>query len=120
MAKISTIIPDDDLVAIDEVASPNRTAFMLEATRQAAARIKRERLNIEIALCLAETAGDDMALLEEFAGAAADGCDERSSLQIQPRSFCRQRNSEAANVRCRHARSKWQFARDDRMQERKS
>ena len=73
MAKISMIIPDADLIAIDEVASPNRTAFMLEATRQAVARIKRERLEIEIALCLAETAGDDPVLLEEFAGVAADG-----------------------------------------------
>ena len=73
MAKISMIVPDEDLAAIDAVASPNRTAFMLQAAREAVARLQRQRLNDEIARCLAETAADDVALLDEFAGVAADG-----------------------------------------------
>lgn len=33
---------------------------------------RRERLDAEIASCLAGTADDDVALLDEFAGVAAD------------------------------------------------
>lgn len=73
MARISMVVPDEDLAAIDEVASPNRTAFMLAATREAVARLHRERLDDEIIRCLAETAADDIALLDEFAGTMADG-----------------------------------------------
>jgi hypothetical protein len=73
MAKISMVVPDEDLLAIDEVATPNRTAFILTAARDAVARLRRERLDVEITLCLAETAEDDKALLSEFAGVAADG-----------------------------------------------
>jgi hypothetical protein len=63
MAKISMVIPDADLAVIDEVASPNRTAFML----------RRERDDAEIARILNENAAEDRALLEEFAGTLADG-----------------------------------------------
>ena len=73
MAKISMVVPDEDLAAIDEVASPNRTAFMLEAVREAVARVRRQRLDAEIAACLEETANDDVALLAEFSGLSADG-----------------------------------------------
>jgi len=73
MAKISMVVPDEDLAAIDEVASPNRTAFMLEAVREAVVRVRRQRLDAEIAACLEETANDDVALLAEFSGLSADG-----------------------------------------------
>jgi hypothetical protein len=73
MAKISMIVADADLALIDEVATPNRTAFMVQASKQAAARVLEDRLNAEIARCLAESADDDRALLEEFAGVTADG-----------------------------------------------
>lgn len=73
MAKISMVVPDEDLAAIDEVATPNRTAFMLKAAKEAAARLRRERLDAEIARCLTESADDDRLLLDEFAGVAADG-----------------------------------------------
>jgi len=73
MARISMVVPDADLVAIDEVASPNRTAFMIAAAKEAVQRLLRQRLDAEIARCLAETAPDDVALTDEFAGTAADG-----------------------------------------------
>lgn len=73
VAKISMVIPDADLAAIDEVASPNRTAFMLEAALFAVARVRRERLDAEVARCLAETADEDALLADTFSGTAADG-----------------------------------------------
>jgi fructose-specific component phosphotransferase system IIB-like protein len=73
MAKISMLIPDADLAVIDEVASPNRTAFMLAAAKEAALRIQRARADAEVARILNESADEDRALLEEFAGTTADG-----------------------------------------------
>jgi DNA-binding FrmR family transcriptional regulator len=73
MARISMVVPDEDLAAIDQVASPNRTAFMIAAAREAVARLHRQRLDAEIARCLAETASDDLELAEEFARTVADG-----------------------------------------------
>jgi hypothetical protein len=73
MAKISMVVADEDLAMIDAVAEPNRTAFMVAAAKQAAALRHRERLDATVARCLAETALDDFALDEEFAGVAGDG-----------------------------------------------
>ncbi|HEY0380640.1 MAG TPA: hypothetical protein VGC72_00330 [Candidatus Elarobacter sp.] len=73
MARISMVVPDAVLTAIDEVASPNRTAFMIAAAQEALSKLHRQRLDAEIARCLAETAADDLALADEFAGTAADG-----------------------------------------------
>ena len=73
MAKISMLIPDADLADIDEVASPNRTAFMLAAAKAAAAKVRRERQDAEIVRLLDESAAEDRALLEEFTGTVADG-----------------------------------------------
>lgn len=73
MPKISMLVAADDLAFIDEAATPNRTVFMVQASKEAAARVLEERLNAEIARCLAETASDDQALLDEFSGVAADG-----------------------------------------------
>ena len=73
MARISMIIPDEELALIDQVASPNRSAFMLAAAREAAARIRRQRLDEEIVRCLDETADEDAVLAAEFAGTAGDG-----------------------------------------------
>ncbi len=72
MAKISMVVPDEDLAAIDEVATPNRTAFLLEAARVAVARLRREKLDAEIARCLSETAKDDLVLLNAFTNVAGD------------------------------------------------
>ena len=73
MAKISMVVPDSDLALIDEVASPNRTAFMLAAAKEAALRIRRQRDDAEIARILDESAGEDRAQLDEFAGTVGDG-----------------------------------------------
>jgi hypothetical protein len=73
MPKISMLIPDDDLALIDAVAGPNRSAFMLAAAKEAALRRHRERLDMEITNCLAETADEDRVLAAEFAGVAGDG-----------------------------------------------
>jgi hypothetical protein len=73
MAKISMVVPDADLALIDEVASPNRTAFMVAAAKAAAMRVLRQREDAEIARILDESADEDRALLEEFSGTLADG-----------------------------------------------
>ena len=73
MAKISMVIADEDLAMIDAVAEPNRTAFMVAAAKQAAAKRHTERLDAVVASCLAETALEDIALAEDFAGVAGDG-----------------------------------------------
>jgi len=72
-AKISMVIPDADLALIDEVAEPNRSAFMLAATKEAALRKHRERLDAEIDRCLDETADEDRRLAADFDGVAGDG-----------------------------------------------
>lgn len=73
MAKISMVVPDADLALIDEVAAPNRTAFMLAAAREAAVRIRRQRDDAEIARILDASAENDRAILAEFAATTADG-----------------------------------------------
>ena len=73
MAKISMVVPDADLALIDEVASPNRTAFMVAAAKAAAMSVLRQREDAEIARILDESADEDRALLEEFSGTLADG-----------------------------------------------
>lgn len=73
MAKISLVIPDADLSAIDAVAPSNRTAFMLAAVREAVQRINREREDRELARILDESAEEDADLLAEFSGTVADG-----------------------------------------------
>jgi len=67
------LIPAEDLALIDSVASPNRTAFMVAAAREAAKRLAREREDEELARILDENADEDKALLREFAGTMGDG-----------------------------------------------
>jgi hypothetical protein len=54
------LIPEKELAAIDEVASPNRTAFMIGAAMELVARKRHERLQAEIDACLSETASDGL------------------------------------------------------------
>jgi len=61
------------LALIDEVATPNRTAFMVTASREAALRVRREREDRELAEILDARADDDRDLLAEFDGTTADG-----------------------------------------------
>lgn len=73
MPKISMIVPDADLAAIDAVARPNRTAFMVAAALEAAARINRRNEDDEIARICRASADRDKLLAEEAAGTLADG-----------------------------------------------
>ena len=73
MPRISLIVPVEDLALIDEVATPNRTAFMVAASREAALRVRREREARELAEILDARADDDRDLLVEFEGTTADG-----------------------------------------------
>lgn len=73
MPRISLIVPVEDLALIDEVATPNRTAFMVAASREAALRVRREREDRELAEILDARADDDRDLLVEFEGTTADG-----------------------------------------------
>ncbi len=76
MPKISMLIDDADLALIDSVAEPNRTAFMVAAAREAAARIRHARISDEIGLSLMETADEDLAIAKDFDVALLDGLDE--------------------------------------------
>jgi hypothetical protein len=73
MTRISMLIPSDELAAIDEVATPDRTAFMLRVVKEAVARLQRERRQDEISACLLETADEDLELAKEFSAKTADG-----------------------------------------------
>jgi hypothetical protein len=73
MAKISLVVPDAELAAIDAVAPSNRTAFMLAAVREAVRRINREHEDRELARILDESAEEDAQLLAEFSGTVGDG-----------------------------------------------
>ncbi|TAM74757.1 hypothetical protein EPN44_10130 [bacterium] len=73
MPKISMLIPDADLAAIDEVADHNRTAFMIRAALDAAARIKRQREDAEIRRICSTTAERDIRLAKKFESTLGDG-----------------------------------------------
>jgi uncharacterized protein (DUF1778 family) len=72
---ITLRVPADELAAIDAEAGENRTQFMLAAARDAVNRLRRERLDAEIGRILAEDAEENLAILDEFAHAMADGLD---------------------------------------------
>ena len=73
MPRVSMLISDDDLALIDAAASPNRTAFMVAAAKEAAERIRRAREDDEIATICAATADRDRDLAAELSGTLADG-----------------------------------------------
>ena len=73
MARISMLVPDEDLALIDSVAERSRTAFMIEAARQEALRIRRQREDDEIARICAEEADRDRTLAADFADTLPDG-----------------------------------------------
>ena len=67
------LIDDADLAIIDAAAEPNRTAFMVAAAKEVAARVQRARDDAEVARMCAEQAEDDGRLAAEFAATLADG-----------------------------------------------
>ena len=73
MPRISMLLSDEDLLIIDAAASPNRTAFMVAAAREAAMRVRRAREDAEIEAIMRENADDDVALAAEFDSTLEDG-----------------------------------------------
>ena len=50
-----------------------RISMVVAAAKNIVLRLHRQRLDAEVARCLAQTASDDIALADEFAGTTADG-----------------------------------------------
>ena len=73
MAKISMVIPDAVLLEIDAEAAGNRTAFMVAASVERARRLKRERIDHEIATALTASAEHDAVVYADWEVAIADG-----------------------------------------------
>jgi hypothetical protein len=76
MAKISMVIPDDQLAKIDAEANGNRTAFMVSAAIEVAKRTHRERIDREIAADIVENADADAQVYSDWESTLADGLDE--------------------------------------------
>ncbi|MGH7706628.1 MAG: hypothetical protein ACREM6_01665 [Vulcanimicrobiaceae bacterium] len=76
MAKISMVIPDNQLKQIDAEANGNRTAFMVSAAIEAAKRTRRERIDREIAADIAENADADAQVYADWESSLADGLDD--------------------------------------------
>ncbi len=73
MPRISLLLSEEDLAIIDAAASPNRTAFMVAAAKEVAARVHRAKLDAEVAAAVAETADEDRKLTAEFDCTLNDG-----------------------------------------------
>lgn len=67
------LIPPEELAAIDEVASPNRTAFMLRVVSETVARLKQEQRENGVSASCLETADEDLELTRESSATTADG-----------------------------------------------
>jgi len=60
------LIPSEELAAIDEVASPNRTAFILRVVNETVTRLKQEQRENDVSASWLETADEDLELTREF------------------------------------------------------
>jgi uncharacterized protein (DUF1778 family) len=76
MPRISLLVSDEDLAIIDAAASPNRSAFMVAAAREVAARIRRARIDAEVAAAVAESADEDRELAREWDCTLMDGLED--------------------------------------------
>lgn len=76
MPRISLLVSDEDLAIIDAAASPNRSAFMVGAAKEVAARIHRARIDAEVAAAVAESAEDDLRLAREWECTLMDGLED--------------------------------------------
>ena len=71
---ITLRISDDELARIDAAAGANnRTLFMLNASREAVARVERQQLDAEVGRILAEHAEEDLEILRDWTPTMADG-----------------------------------------------
>jgi len=67
------LIPDDQLALIDAQADGNRTAFMIAAAVEQAKRVKRRRMDAEIAASVRASDDDDFTVYAEWEGVVGDG-----------------------------------------------
>jgi hypothetical protein len=73
MPRISIFVPAGDLAIIDSVAASDRSHFIAAAARDAAMRVRRNRIDEEIESIMRATADHDVALAAEFACTLVDG-----------------------------------------------
>jgi hypothetical protein len=67
------LIPDEQLAVIDAQADGNRTAFMIAAAVEQAKRLKRQRMDAEIAASVRASDDDDFTVYAEWEGVVGDG-----------------------------------------------
>lgn len=75
MPKISMLIPEEALAAIDAQAGGNRTSFMIAASIDRARQLKRDHVDREIAATLAANAGENAVAYHDWEPTLADGLD---------------------------------------------
>jgi len=75
MPKVSMLIPADQLAEIDAQANGNRTAFMIEAAIERAKRLKRARIDDEIASSIRASEAGDFSEYEAWESTLNDGLD---------------------------------------------
>lgn len=73
MAKISLLVPDAFLEEIDAQAEGNRSSFMVTAALERARRLRRDRIDAEIAASLSADADLDAKMLHAWEATTADG-----------------------------------------------
>jgi len=69
------LIPADQLAEIDAQANGNRTAFMIEAAIERAKRLKRARIDDEIASSIRASEAGDFSEYEAWESTLNDGLD---------------------------------------------
>jgi homoserine kinase len=69
------LIPADQLAEIDAQANGNRTAFMIEAAIERAKRLKRARVDDEIASSIRASEAGDFLEYEAWESTLNDGLD---------------------------------------------
>ena len=75
MAKISMLVPDEALAEIDEWSNGNRSSFMIAAALERARKIRRERMDDEIAESCARNAELDLEVFRDWECTIGDGID---------------------------------------------
>ena len=69
------VIPDAALAEIDESSNGNRTAFMIAAAVERARKIRRQRIDEEIAESCARNAELDLEVFRDWESTIGDGID---------------------------------------------
>ena len=75
MPRSSALIPEWQLALIDAQAGGNRTAFMISAAVERAKRLRRQRMDEEIAASIHDSEDGDFAVDKDWENVAGDGID---------------------------------------------